>query len=59
MKLAALMYILIITTPFGVAALRIRIFALWPFGKTVVRRADRAPAQLSGTCCGFCSLVGG
>jgi uncharacterized membrane protein YccF (DUF307 family) len=34
------MFILIITIPFGVAALRIGIFALWPFGKTVVRRAD-------------------
>jgi uncharacterized membrane protein YccF (DUF307 family) len=29
-----------ITIPFGVAALRIGIFALWPFGKTVVRRTD-------------------
>jgi uncharacterized membrane protein YccF (DUF307 family) len=37
---ALLMFILIITIPFGVAALRIGIFALWPFGKTVVRRAD-------------------
>jgi len=37
---ALIMYILIITIPFGVAALRIGIFALWPFGKTVVRRAD-------------------
>jgi uncharacterized membrane protein YccF (DUF307 family) len=39
--LAALIcFILIITIPFGVAALRIAVFALWPFGKTVVRRAD-------------------
>src|SRR5215210_2548070 len=37
---ALIMFILIITIPFGVAALRIGIFALWPFGRTVVRRAD-------------------
>jgi uncharacterized membrane protein YccF (DUF307 family) len=37
--LAALMcFVLIITIPFGVAALRIGLFALWPFGKTVVKR---------------------
>ena len=32
--------ILIITIPFGIAAFRIAAFALWPFGRTVVRRAD-------------------
>jgi uncharacterized membrane protein YccF (DUF307 family) len=37
--LAALVcFILIITIPFGIAALRIGVFALWPFGKTVIRR---------------------
>jgi uncharacterized membrane protein YccF (DUF307 family) len=44
--LAALIcFILIITIPFGVAALRIGVFALWPFGKTVVRRADAGIAS--------------
>jgi len=39
--LAALIcFILIVTIPFGIAALRIALFALWPFGKTVVRRPD-------------------
>jgi uncharacterized membrane protein YccF (DUF307 family) len=39
--LAALIcFILIITIPFGIASLRIAMFALWPFGKTVVRRED-------------------
>jgi uncharacterized membrane protein YccF (DUF307 family) len=39
--LAALIcFILIITIPFGIAALRIAVYALWPFGKTVVKRAD-------------------
>jgi uncharacterized membrane protein YccF (DUF307 family) len=37
---ALICFILIITIPFGVASLRIGIFALWPFGKTVVKRAD-------------------
>jgi uncharacterized membrane protein YccF (DUF307 family) len=37
---ALVCFILIITIPFGIAALRIAIFALWPFGKTVVKRAD-------------------
>jgi uncharacterized membrane protein YccF (DUF307 family) len=33
-------FILIITIPFGIAAFRIALFALWPFGRTVVKRAD-------------------
>jgi uncharacterized membrane protein YccF (DUF307 family) len=44
--LAALIcFILIITIPFGIAALRIARFSLWPFGKTVVRRADAGVAS--------------
>ncbi len=35
---ALICFILIITIPFGIAALRIGVFALWPFGKTVVKR---------------------
>lgn len=39
--LAALIcFALIVTIPFGVAAFRIGVFALWPFGKTVVKRSD-------------------
>jgi uncharacterized membrane protein YccF (DUF307 family) len=45
---ALLMFILIITIPFGIAALRIGIFALWPFGKTVVRREDAGVASALG-----------
>jgi uncharacterized membrane protein YccF (DUF307 family) len=45
---ALIMFILIITIPFGVAALRIGIFALWPFGKTVVRRADAGAGSAVG-----------
>jgi uncharacterized membrane protein YccF (DUF307 family) len=42
---ALLCFILIITIPFGIAAFRIGIFALWPFGKTVVRRPDAGAAS--------------
>ena len=35
---ALICFILIITIPFGVAALRIAMFALWPFGRTVVKQ---------------------
>ena len=39
--LAALIcFVLIVTIPFGVAALRIALFALWPFGRTVIRRPE-------------------
>jgi uncharacterized membrane protein YccF (DUF307 family) len=44
--LAALIcFVLIITIPFGVAALRIALFALWPFGRTVVRRPGAGVAS--------------
>jgi uncharacterized membrane protein YccF (DUF307 family) len=42
---AVICFILIITIPFGIAALRIAVFALWPFGKTVVRRSDAGVAS--------------
>ena len=35
---AILCFIFIITIPFGVAALRIGLYALWPFGRTVVKK---------------------
>ena len=44
--LAALIcFVLIVTIPFGIASLRIAIFALWPFGKTVVKRSDAGLAS--------------
>jgi uncharacterized membrane protein YccF (DUF307 family) len=47
--LAALIcFVMIITIPFGIASLRIGMFALWPFGKTVVRRADAGAASALG-----------
>jgi len=45
---ALIMFILIITIPFGIAALRIGVFTLWPFGKTVVRRADAGAGSAIG-----------
>jgi uncharacterized membrane protein YccF (DUF307 family) len=35
---ALLCFILIVTIPFGVAALRIAFFGVWPFGRAVVRK---------------------
>src|SRR3954471_19369463 len=47
--LAALIcFILIITIPFGIAALRIAVFALWPFGRTIVRRGDAGAGSAIG-----------
>ena len=34
-----LCFVLIITIPFGIAAFRIAGYALWPFGRTIHRRA--------------------
>jgi uncharacterized membrane protein YccF (DUF307 family) len=42
---ALICFILIITIPFGVAALRIAVFALWPFGRTVVKRPTAGVAS--------------
>src|SRR6478752_6736183 len=39
---------LIITIPFGIASFRIAAYALWPFGRTVVRRADAGVASAVG-----------
>ncbi|MGI5163614.1 YccF domain-containing protein [Spirillospora sp. CA-253888] len=41
-------FVLIITIPFGVAAFRIAVFALWPFGNTVVRRRDAGAGSAVG-----------
>ncbi len=42
---AVICFVLIITIPFGVAAFRIALFTLWPFGRTVVRRPDAGVAS--------------
>jgi uncharacterized membrane protein YccF (DUF307 family) len=40
--------ILVITIPFGIASFRIAAYALWPFGKTVVRRPDAGAGSAVG-----------
>jgi uncharacterized membrane protein YccF (DUF307 family) len=42
------MFILIITIPFGIASFRIAGFCLMPFGRTIVRRDDAGVASLIG-----------
>ena len=47
--LAALIcFVLIITIPFGFAALRIASYALWPFGRTIVDKPGPRPGALIG-----------
>jgi len=44
---ALLMFLLIITIPFGIQAVKIATFALWPFGRTLIKRPDAgAPSAL-------------
>jgi uncharacterized membrane protein YccF (DUF307 family) len=45
---ALVMFILIITIPFGVASIRIAVFCLWPFGRTIIRRRDAGAGSLIG-----------
>lgn len=40
--------ILVVTLPWGVACFRIAGYALWPFGNTVVRRADAGAPSTVG-----------
>jgi uncharacterized membrane protein YccF (DUF307 family) len=40
--------ILIITIPFGIASFRIANYALWPFGRTLIRRSDSGVASTIG-----------
>jgi uncharacterized membrane protein YccF (DUF307 family) len=45
---ALIMFILIITIPFGVQAVKIAVFSLWPFGRTLVRREEAGAPSLVG-----------
>jgi uncharacterized membrane protein YccF (DUF307 family) len=51
------MFVLIITIPFGVASFRLAAYVLWPFGRTVVRRPDAGTASTIGNIIWFI-LVG-
>ena len=48
MLAAAIMCILIVTIPWGIAAARIGVYALWPFGKTMVDAPGAGAASLFG-----------
>jgi uncharacterized membrane protein YccF (DUF307 family) len=43
-----LAFLLIITIPFGFAAFRIAAFAVWPFGRRIVRRPGAGAASTVG-----------
>jgi uncharacterized membrane protein YccF (DUF307 family) len=43
-----LMCVLIITLPFGLQAFKLAGYALWPFGRTVVKRPDAGVGSLIG-----------
>ena len=45
---ALVMFILIITIPFGIQALKMASFALWPFGRTLVKRSDAGVGSAIG-----------
>ncbi|MGH3970407.1 MAG: YccF domain-containing protein [Mycobacterium sp.] len=45
---ALLCFLLIITIPFGFAALRIASYALWPFGRTIVDKPGAGAGALIG-----------
>jgi uncharacterized membrane protein YccF (DUF307 family) len=45
---ALVMFILIITIPFGIASARIALFCLWPFGRTLIRRPDAGAGSVVG-----------
>ncbi|WP_072687146.1 YccF domain-containing protein [Rhodococcus marinonascens] len=40
--------LLIITIPFGIASFRVGVYALWPFGKTVVDKPTAGAGSLIG-----------
>ena len=45
---ALVMFVLIITIPFGIASARIALFCVWPFGRTIVRRPDAGAGSFIG-----------
>lgn len=60
---AVICFVLIITIPFGIASLRLALFALWPFGRTIRRRDDAGIASTFGNVlwfllCGWWLAIG-
>jgi uncharacterized membrane protein YccF (DUF307 family) len=42
---ALICFVLVVTIPFGVASLRLAVYSLWPFGRTLVTRDDAGVAS--------------
>jgi uncharacterized membrane protein YccF (DUF307 family) len=42
------MFILIITIPFGIQAFKLAGYALWPFGRTLIKRPDAGAPSVVG-----------
>lgn len=45
---ALVCFLLIVTIPFGIASARIALYALWPFGRTIVEKPGPRPGALIG-----------
>jgi uncharacterized membrane protein YccF (DUF307 family) len=45
---ALIMFILIVTIPWGIAAWRIGVYSLWPFGKTVIEKPNSGAWSILG-----------
>ena len=41
-------FVLVVTIPFGIASFRMANYALWPFGRRVLRRSDAGAASALG-----------
>src|SRR6516165_9453061 len=46
--LCFLLFFLVVTIPFGIAAFRIASYVLWPFGRTIVPRRESGVGSLIG-----------
>jgi len=46
--ISLVMFLLIVTIPFGLASLRIAGFCLWPFGRTIVQKPTAGAASAIG-----------
>ena len=46
--IALLLCLTIVLIPFGVAVFRIGLYALWPFGRTIVRSQGHSPLSTFG-----------
>lgn len=45
---ALIMFVLVVTIPWGIAAWRIGVYSLWPFGKTVVDKPTAGAWSIIG-----------